>query len=102
MKKIIRNTTSININNSVEGETLETKCRRIVDNKEPIKDSAPIIYTERKDGVMAGYDVRTDRFDVAIEAMNALSKANTAKRMEKLNKKSDEPSQQAATDEINK
>ena len=57
MKKIIRNTTSININNSVEGETLETKCRRIIDNKEPITDSAPIIYTERKDGVMAGYAV---------------------------------------------
>ena len=31
-----------------EGETIETKVNRIVNNGEPIKDGAPIIYTERK------------------------------------------------------
>ena len=35
----------------VEGETIETKCKRILVNKEPIKDGAPLIYTDRKEGI---------------------------------------------------
>ena len=33
-----------------EGETIETKVARITQNKEPITDSAPIIFTEKKAG----------------------------------------------------
>ena len=33
-------------------ESLEHKVKRILNNKEPIKDGAPLIYTERKDGVL--------------------------------------------------
>lgn len=60
--------TSIQINKSIEGESIEKKVRRILNNKEPIKDGAPIIYTERKDGVHPETDPRTDRFELAIEA----------------------------------
>ena len=35
-----------------EGETIEQKVNRIVNNNEPITDGAPIIFTERKDGVL--------------------------------------------------
>ena len=31
-----------------EGETIEAKVARITQNKEPITDSAPIIFTEKK------------------------------------------------------
>ena len=31
-----------------EGETIETKVARITQNKEPITDSAPIIFTENR------------------------------------------------------
>ena len=31
-----------------EGESIETKCARILQNKEPITDTAPIIYTTKK------------------------------------------------------
>ena len=41
------------------GESIETKVNRIVNNGEPITDGAPIIYTERKDGVLPEYDIRT-------------------------------------------
>ena len=44
---------------SYEGETIEQKVERIVNNNEPITDSAPQIFTERKDGVQAAYNVRT-------------------------------------------
>lgn len=72
--------TSINLNQSVEGETIEQKIERIVQNKEPITDGAPLIYTDRKDGVEAGYNIKTDRFEIAVEAMDKVTKSNLAKR----------------------
>ena len=63
-----------------EGETIEQKINRITNNKEPIKDGAPIIFTERKDGVRAEYNIRTDRFDVALDAMDIANKAKAAQR----------------------
>ena len=64
-KKIKAGNTHISINESVEGETIEQKIERVVNNGEPIKDGAPLVYTERKDGVRPEYDVRTDRFEIA-------------------------------------
>lgn len=69
-----------------EGETLEQKVQRITENKEPITDSAPIIYTPKELGVVAGYNIRTDRFDVALEAMDAVAKVKIAKRNGKFDK----------------
>ncbi|UCS96044.1 MAG: hypothetical protein [Microviridae sp.] len=65
-----------------EGETIEMKVARVVNNNEPITDGAPIIYTEKKDGVMPDYNVRTDRWDIAIEAMDKVNKAEIAKSLE--------------------
>jgi hypothetical protein len=63
-----------------EGETIEMKVERIVNNKEPIKDGAPQIFTERKEGVIAAYNIRTDRFEIAAEAMDKVSGSIAAKR----------------------
>lgn len=63
-----------------EGETIEQKINRIVNNKEPITDGAPLIYTERKAGVMPAYNIRTDRFEIAVEAMDKVTKTEIAKR----------------------
>ena len=41
--------TPMNPIESFEGEFIEEKVARVVENKEPIEDGAPIIYTERKD-----------------------------------------------------
>lgn len=73
-----------------EGETIEEKVSRIVDNKEPITDGAPIVYTERKDGVIPAYDVRTDRWEIALDAMAAVNATKLAKSREYL-KKAEEP-----------
>lgn len=75
--------TNIKFNNSIVGETIEQKIRRIVNNKEPITDGAPIIFTERKDGVLPGHDIRTDRFEIAVDAMDKVSKTEKAKREER-------------------
>lgn len=72
--------TTLRKNDTVEGESIEMKVERIITQNEPIKDGAPIIYTERKDGVMPQYDIRTDRFEYAIDAMDKVSKTYTAMR----------------------
>ena len=52
-----------------EGELIEEKVARLTQEKSPINDGAPIIYTERKDGVLPAYDIRTDRWEIAQAAM---------------------------------
>jgi hypothetical protein len=47
---------------------------------EPVTDGAPEIFTERKDGVGAAYNIRTDRWEVASEAMDKVSGSIQAKR----------------------
>lgn len=63
-----------------EGESIEQKMERILHNGEPITDGAPEIYTERRDGVGAEYNIRTDRWEVAADAMDLKSKNIQAKR----------------------
>ena len=43
-----------------DGESIENKVCRITENNEPITDGAPIIYTNREDGVLPAYNIRTD------------------------------------------
>lgn len=63
-----------------EGETIEHKMERVLANKEAITDGAPIIYTERKDGVIPAYDIRTDRWEIAAEAMDKVHASRLAER----------------------
>ena len=63
--RISKHTTSMNPVETYEGEFIEEKVARVVENKEPIEDGAPIIYTERKDGVIPAYNIRTDKWDIS-------------------------------------
>ena len=54
-----------------EGEWIEEKVRRVVENGEQIEDGDQIVYTERKDGVRPEYNIRTDRWEIAKDAMEA-------------------------------
>ena len=46
-----------------EAEKIAEKVRRIVNNNEPITDGAPIIFTEKKHGVLPEYNIRTDSYN---------------------------------------
>ena len=70
----------------VEGEPIEHKIERIVSNKEPITDGAPSIFTERKEGVVSAYNIRTDRWEIASSAMDKVSGSIQAKRDAKASK----------------
>lgn len=77
--------------NTYEAESQVQKLRRITENKEPIKDEAPTIYTPKSKGVMPEYDIRTDRFEIAREALEKAGKAEAqriAKGLEPQHEKS--------------
>ena len=80
---------SINSIEEIEGERIETKIERILANNEPITDGAPTIYTERKDGIVAAYNIKTDRWEIAAEAMDLIEKNVSAKRDAKAKASSD-------------
>lgn len=83
-RKQYNNETTLEVNVSTEGETLEEKIERVTNNGEPITDGAPMIYTERKQGVLPEYDPRTDRFEIAIDAMDKVTSSKIAKREENI------------------
>lgn len=73
--------TSIRINDSTTGEAIEAKIRRMLNNKEPLGDeTTPLIYTDRNDGVVAAYNIRHDKWETAVQAMDAVAKSYIAKR----------------------
>ena len=103
IKHKFKNSTGLRVNNSLQGETIEEKMERIINNKEPIKDGAPLIFTERKEGIKASTNVRTDRWEVAIEATDKIAKSYTAKRENKglkVVKKPDEKVEDSGADSI--
>ena len=62
-----------------EGKTIEQRCREMVETGEPIKDTSPLIYTPKEKGVRPEYNVRADKWDIALEAMSAVNKEKIAK-----------------------
>lgn len=82
MYRRINNKTSIEVNNSYEGEPIEKKVERFVNGQEPITDGAPLIYTDRKDGVEPQYNIRTDRFEIGLEAMDYVTRSERAKTVQ--------------------
>ena len=62
-----------------EGESIETKCARVLESGESITDTAPIIYTAKEEGVLPAYNIRTDRCDIAIDAYDKMTR-NSAKK----------------------
>lgn len=100
MKPIINFTKQIKMNIEAEtmaGETLEQFIARATSTNQPIEATAPIIYTERKDGVEPQYDIRTDRFEIAQATMDKAVKSDRAKREERIKKQAEETKQSVTT-----
>ena len=57
-----------------EGEIIEAKVRRMTENKEPIKDGAPLVFTEKNEGVKPEHNIRTDKWAIVQEKMDAANK----------------------------
>ena len=66
-----------------KGETLIKKIQRILDENEPLTDGAPMIYTPKQAGVREDCNIRTDKWMLA---MNAMDRVNNYKLNEYLKK----------------
>ena len=42
----------------------------MVETNEPIGETAPMIYTKKTDGVIPAYDIRTDKWEIAQDAIS--------------------------------
>lgn len=65
-----------------KGESIEEQLRRLTTNKQPIPENVPPIYTPMKDGIIPDYDIRADRFEVAIQAADKFAASETARAAE--------------------
>lgn len=80
--------TSISVNTSYQGNTIEQKLERMMNNNEPLTEGAQIVYTERKDGVNPAMDIRTDRWEYAVEARDKIAKSKLATREQAIGERS--------------
>lgn len=55
------------------GETLIKKIQRILDENEPLTDGAPMIYTPKQAGVREDCNIRTDKWAIAMDAMDRVN-----------------------------
>lgn len=64
-------------NLTYQAEPREVKLRKIISGEaNNMEDGVfPTIYTEKKDGVQPEFDIRTDRFEVAIDAMDKINQS---------------------------
>lgn len=56
-----------------KGETLIKKIQRILDENEPLTDGAPMIYTPKQAGVRDDCNIRTDKWTLAMDAMDRVN-----------------------------
>lgn len=58
-------------------EPREVKLRKIISGESSNMEDGvfPTIYTEKKDGVQPEFDIRTDRFEVAIDAIDKINQS---------------------------
>ena len=83
-RKIIKKSHNVGFKplETYEGETIEEKVARVVENNEPITDGAPLVYTEKKDGVLPQYNIRTDKWEIAQATMDKVNREKIAKGMQ--------------------
>ena len=60
-----------------QAEPREVKLRKIISGESSNMEDGvfPTIYTEKKDGVQPEFDIRTDRFEVAIDAIDKINQS---------------------------
>lgn len=64
-------------NLTYKADPREVKLRKIINGESNDMDDGvfPTIYTEKKDGVQPEFDIRTDRFEVAIDAIDKINQS---------------------------
>lgn len=81
-RRQVKPTGNIIRNTSFEGEAIEKQIARLVEGETlEVKGKTPI-YTEKKDGVLADTNIRSDKFEMAMEAIDYVNKTQIARSNE--------------------
>lgn len=76
----IKNKSLFKVNTSTTGTPLREILHKAITMKEPIDTNVgKFEHTERKDGVKPEHDIRTDKYDIALEAVDKTVKAYRAR-----------------------
>lgn len=64
-------------NLTYQAEPREVKLRKIISGESNNMEDGvfPTIYTEKKDGVQPEFDIRSDRFEIAIDAIDKINQS---------------------------
>lgn len=85
-KKYVSKRSSLKRNDTKIGYSIEQEIRKKMEGEEIEMGQKPTIYTKREEGVIPIYNIRTDKWEVAQEAMDAVEgsrRARAKKAMEK-------------------
>lgn len=80
-RKVIYPKTSLRVYEVTEGEMIEQRIERMLNNKEPMPiEGSERMYQTRAEGIHPMTDPRTDRFDQALTMTENVAKQRIAKR----------------------
>ena len=71
---------SFDINEATIGAKLETKIEQLMHEHESTGETAPLLYTAREQGVKESTNIRTDRWEIAVEAADKITRSYLARR----------------------
>jgi hypothetical protein len=75
---------TLHVNQSQTGQTIESQIINAQTKGEKLEGNSVLQYSERREGVKPQFDIRTDRFDVALDGFTKIEKSQYAKRQAKL------------------
>lgn len=70
----------INKNDSYEGQSIETMIAKRMTGSDVEIGGKALMYTDRKDGVLPETNIRTDRFEIAQNALDIVERNRIARR----------------------
>lgn len=79
-------------NKTVEAKSIEQMLADKIEGEAIELGGKALLYTERKDGVLPLTNIRTDRFDIAMEAIDTVERSRVARRDKPVSEKTKEDS----------
>lgn len=89
-KVIIKRGGLVKRNETYEGKSIEVQLSEKMAGEEIELGGKALLYTERKDGVLPETNIRSDRWDLAMMALDSVERARISKRDSMGSKKIDE------------
>lgn len=83
MKRANPHKSELSKNDQREGKSIEEEIRQMLNNNEKMKGDIQVIYTQKNEGTLPAYDIRTDRFEIALDGITKIQKSYSARREEK-------------------